>query len=195
MTKRRAEDVFHCDSPLKICVRSLCKVDAQSESMSLAVAGIGNEQLTVSCRKRTLCSDEQELPEFERPRKKFTTGCDNRYVETRISGKCGVGCIKHAGHVHEENKLCAISCLNSSDRLSKKRTRDDCTELQNAPLQPDEGALPDDDLSPYNTFHFWRVPLPELDLSALQTGGDVGERSSQPDNDLSVLSETSVMET
>ncbi|KAJ8380729.1 hypothetical protein SKAU_G00015070 [Synaphobranchus kaupii] len=73
-----------------------------------------------------------------------------------------------------------------------KRTRDDSVGSQNALQQPDKGTPTDDDLCTFNSFQYWRVPLPEVDLSLLQTSDDAEE---QPVKDSSVLSETDAMET
>lgn len=56
-------------------------------------------------------------------------------------------------------------------------------------------APTDDDLSTFNSFQYWRVPLPEVDLSLLQTSGDAEELHQQPVKDSPVLSETDAMET
>lgn len=200
MTKRRAEDALFCDAPLKRCARSLCRIDAQSPGMAVAFGANVNPaslpSLAESCRKRAFCSDEQELTEVARPRKKSTADRDNRTVETHVSGKYNIVSLKHSGSFfEEENKQSEISVLNSPGSFSKKRMRDDSVGSENVLQQPDKGTLTDDDHCTFNSFQYWRVPLPEVDLSLLQTNGDAEELSQQPVKDSSALSETDAMET
>ncbi|KAJ8262923.1 hypothetical protein COCON_G00153800 [Conger conger] len=199
MTKRSAEDALFCDASLKRCVRSLCKIDAQLPGMAVAFGGNVNPPslpgFAATCRKRAFCFDEQELPGVARPWKKSTTGCDNQDVGARVSGKYNIISLKHTASFLQENKPLGGSELNSPCRFSKKRMRNDSVGSQNVLKQLDKGTPADDDLSTFNSFQYWRVPLPEVDLSLLQTNGDAEELSQHPVKDSSMSSETDAMET
>ncbi|KAJ8401543.1 hypothetical protein AAFF_G00378600 [Aldrovandia affinis] len=194
MKKRRAEGSLHCDVPLKRCIRSLCQIDAQLPAMAVACGGnAGNPQslpvLAENCRKRAYYSDDQELLEAARPRKKSTTGSASRVVENHVQGKVHVN---HSGSFQEEKEEFPLSSLCG---LSKKRMRDETDSSRDLLLQPGKGTSTEGDLCTFNSFQYWRVPLPKVDLSLLQTDDDAEELAQQPVKDSSVLSEIDAMET
>ncbi len=45
----------------------------------------------------------------------------------------------------------------------------------------------DEDLSPFNSFQFWQVPLPELDLSLLETELSAGSHTASSTKDLEAM--------
>ncbi|KAG9331520.1 hypothetical protein JZ751_018923 [Albula glossodonta] len=122
--------------------------------------------LADNCRKRAYFSEDQELLEVARPRKKSSKDSAVRPV---------VG-----SHVQE---------------ASKKRQREETVDSQDAEFQTEKETPAGDDLCSFNSFQYWRVPLPELDMSLLQADGDTGEPSGEPAKDSSVLSEMDAMET
>ncbi|XP_036381796.1 uncharacterized protein wu:fa19b12 [Megalops cyprinoides] len=197
MTKRRAEDDLLCDVPLKRCIRS-CRIDAQLPGMAVVCGGnVCNSPslpaLPDNCRKRTYNFEEQEVT---RPRKKSTTNNMHGVVEMHVKGSNNSSFnTKNSGSFQEENKAFPVSTLTSHGAVSKKRMRDESIASQDNLLLSEEGTSTEDDLCTFNTFQFWRVPLPDVDLSLLQSDDRAVQSSHPPVKDSAMVSEIDAMET
>ncbi|XP_073322668.1 uncharacterized protein [Pagrus major] len=167
MAKRRAEDpLLLPDSPSKRCCRSLCSVDMQLGSMAPS-GGVSPPSLLAllgsRSRKRPSYFEEPEGGDEEAALlcRKATHCCDTR---------------KHAASVLTVQASGSFQDRRSSSTItsSKKRHRDECTALGTAIAQVNDKADEDTNYEDctYNSFQFWRVPLPELDLSLLEDAGD-----------------------
>ncbi|KAM9361009.1 uncharacterized protein ABDE67_001638 [Symphorus nematophorus] len=167
MAKRRAEDPLLLDSPSKRCYRSLCSVDMQLGSMAPTSGVVSPPSLLAllgsRSRKRPyyfMDPEEQEQEEDEAAAalyRKPTHCCDIR---------------KHAASV-----LTVQTSGSFQDRRSsKKRPREDCTGSETFRVIPKDNDKADEDTgtedSTYNSFQYWRPPLPELDLSLLEDTND-----------------------
>ncbi|XP_070759955.1 uncharacterized protein [Enoplosus armatus] len=162
MAKRRAEDTLLHDSPSKRCYRSLCSVDMQLGSMAPA-GGVSPPSLLAllgdRSRKRPYYFEDPEQQEEEAAATALyrkATHCDSR---------------KHAADVLTVQPSGSFQDRRSSSTptSSKKRPREDCagseTVLPKANDKADENTNTEE--CAYNSFQYWRVPLPELDLSLL----------------------------
>ncbi|KAF3696006.1 putative protein C9orf40 -like protein [Channa argus] len=162
MAKRCAEDVLPHDSPSKRCYRSLCSVDMQLQSVGPIVGGNLNPPSLLSllgrrCRKRPYYVEEPECEEAAGGPHIKTTHCDIR---------------KHAGNVLSVQISGNPQDRRSSNTLTspKKRAREEGAGSEAVSVKPDVQADLDTNTEdwPYNSFQYWRVPLPELDLSLLE---------------------------
>ncbi|XP_044053136.1 uncharacterized protein wu:fa19b12 [Siniperca chuatsi] len=163
MAKRRAEDTLLQDSPSKRCYRSLCSVDMQLGSMA-PTGGVSPPSLLALLggrnRKRPYYFEDPEKQE-EAALYRKATNCDTR---------------KHAASVLTVQTSGSFQDRRSSSTLTstKKRPREDCagseTVIPKANDKADEDINTED--CTYNSFQYWRVPLPELDLSLLEDAND-----------------------
>ncbi|KAM8760000.1 uncharacterized protein AB9X84_008222 [Acanthopagrus schlegelii] len=186
MAKRRVEDpLLLPDSPSKRCCRSLCSVDMQLGSMA-PIGGVSPPSLLAllgsRSRKRPSYFEEPEVGDEEAVLlcRKATHCCDTR---------------KHAASVAVQasgsfpDRRCS-STLTSS----KKRHREECKALGSATPQVNDKAEEDTNTEDctYNSFQYWRVPLPELDLSLLE---DACDHSQTKDTPKGKVSSSDAMET
>ncbi|XP_060893730.1 uncharacterized protein wu:fa19b12 [Labrus mixtus] len=168
MAKRRAEDTLLHDSPPKRCYRSLCSVDMQTGGMAPS-GGVSPPSLLAlmgnRCRKRPHYFEEPEKEEEEEEEEESAlclkpTKCDMRKAQVLTKVQTSAG--------FQERH-------NASTRTSsKKRTREDCTGSETALPKSNDEADADTNAEDctYNSFQYWRVPLPELDLSLLEDNND-----------------------
>ncbi|XP_070690511.1 uncharacterized protein C9orf40 homolog [Pempheris klunzingeri] len=167
MAKRRAEDPQQHDSPSKRCHRSLCSVDMQLGSVA-PPGGVSPPSLLAllgtRCRKRPRYFEEaEEEEEEEGALHRKATHCDTR---------------KHAAIVMTVHTSGSVQ----ERRSSKKRPREDCGGSETVTANADDKAGEDinaEDCT-YNSFQYWRVPLPELDLSLLEDAGDQSQTQVRP---------------
>ncbi|XP_040898697.1 uncharacterized protein wu:fa19b12 [Toxotes jaculatrix] len=165
MAKRRAEDTLLHHSPSKRCYRSLCSVDMQLETMP-PTAGVSLSPPTLlsllgsRCRKRPYYFEDPEQKEQEE--------------EAAAAGLCrkatNDGSRKHADNVLKVQTSGSFQDRHSSN-AHKKRPREDCSGSEIViPQANDKAANGDGNTEDcaYNSFQYWRVPLPELDLSLLK---------------------------
>uniref|UniRef100_A0A3Q2VEF7 Putative WW-binding domain-containing protein n=1 Tax=Haplochromis burtoni TaxID=8153 RepID=A0A3Q2VEF7_HAPBU len=178
MAKRRAEDTLLHNSPSKRCFRSLCAVDIQAESMAPS-GGVSPPSLLAllgtRCRKRPQYFDEEETASYRK-----TSHYDARKRAVNVSA------VQTSGSFQDRR--------SSSVTSSQKRPREGSEEPDtgtdwsagnkmlprscvwtlhfylSVPFQADEDANTED--CTYNSFQYWRVPLPELDLSLLEDASD-----------------------
>lgn len=152
MTKRRAEGVIYHDSPHKrLCFQSLRNETALPDIRVVRDAG-GSSLLSFlsnHCRKRNHV-DAGETQEFSRPRK--------RSLKSKTNGTVLTDNVDNSGRFRD---------VGMQQVAPKKRPREE-TQLHEADHIPNGTAKADEDLISFNTFQFWRAPLPELDMSLLQ---------------------------
>ncbi|XP_061585908.1 uncharacterized protein wu:fa19b12 [Cololabis saira] len=160
MAKRRNEHSLQHDSRLKRCCPSLSSVDAQLESVSAAAGALPSilALLGGRPRKRPYYFDGVE-------------GESAPYLKTALCYSKN-----HAANVLTEPMSGSVQGRRSSHPAitRKKRLRDDCVASDaiapalNKKTEADEHK---EDCT-YNSFQYWRVPLPELDLSLLEDSSD-----------------------
>ncbi|XP_020488695.1 uncharacterized protein C9orf40 homolog [Labrus bergylta] len=165
MAKRRAEDTLLHDAAPKRCYRSLCSVDMQPGGMAPS-GGVSPPSLLAllgnRCRKRPHYFEEPEKQEEESALSLKPTKCDIRKHGAQVLSK-----VQTSGGSQERHNA-------STPTSSKKRTREDCTGSETALPKSNNEADADTDAEDctYNSFQYWRVPLPELDLSLLEDNND-----------------------
>ncbi|XP_047447062.1 uncharacterized protein wu:fa19b12 [Mugil cephalus] len=156
MAKRRTEDTVLNDSPSKRCFRSLCRVDMQLESMA-PTGGVNPPSLMAllgsRCRKRPYYFEDLERQEEEGALFPKTTHCDTRKPAASVLT---------SGSFQEHRSSSTVTAC------TKKRPRKDCTSSEGPIPKANDKADTDTEDCTYNSFQFWRVPLPELDLSLLE---------------------------
>ncbi|XP_042344786.1 uncharacterized protein wu:fa19b12 [Plectropomus leopardus] len=164
MAKRRAEDTLLHDSPSKRCYRLLSSVDMQLDSMAPA-GGVNPPSLLAllgsRCRKRPYYFEEPEKQDeaalYRKPRH-----CDTRKPAANVLA------VNTSGSFQD--------CRSSKCTLtsSKKRPRDDCTGSETVIPKATDDKAEDTDTEDctYNSFQYWRVPLPEVNLSLLEDATD-----------------------
>ncbi|CAI5650867.1 unnamed protein product [Oreochromis niloticus] len=159
MAKRRAEDTLLHNSPSKRCYRSLCAVDIQAESMAPS-GGVSPPSLLAllgtRCRKRPQYFDEEETASYRK-----TSPCD---VRKRV---VNVLAVQTSGSFQDRR---SSSSVTSSQKRPREDSEEPDTAVQKADDKADEDANTED--CTYNSFQYWRVPLPELDLSLLEDASD-----------------------
>ncbi|KAM7416213.1 hypothetical protein PAMA_018336 [Pampus argenteus] len=188
MAKRRAEDTLCHDSPSKRCYRSLCGVDMQLESMVAPNGGVSLSPpsllalLGSRCRKRPYYFEdpEQQQQQQEAPvplYRKTTHCCDTRkHVANVLTAQTSGSFQDRRGAVKSHN--------------SNKRPREDSVgpeTVSKANEEADADSTTED--CTYNSFQYWRVPLPELDLSLLE------DTQSQTKDKAKVKNSSDAMET
>ncbi|XP_061672751.1 uncharacterized protein wu:fa19b12 [Syngnathoides biaculeatus] len=146
MAKRRTDDSLFSQSPAKRKFRCLCRVvDLQLEGMA-ARGGVSPScalaLLSGRCGKRPRSLEDSDVPQERAPRSLYNT---NYHAQT-----CGLS--------HEDLRSFA----------SKKRRREEPVGLETdtAPVYSKTEADAED--CTYNSFQYWRAPLPQLDLSLLE---------------------------
>ncbi|KAM4617002.1 uncharacterized protein ACJ7VT_009775 [Polymixia lowei] len=171
MTKRRAEDTLCNDTPSKRRYRSLCSIGVQLESMA-ASGGVDPPSLLAllgsRCRKRPYYFEEaEEHQETSLSRK--TANCDLRNPALNTLS------VQPSGSFRDHH-------MSATHQSSKKRPREDRVVSQTKFPQVCDAVDDDgknDDCS-YNSFQYWRVPLPELDLSLLEDVHHPSEAREKP---------------
>lgn len=167
MTKRRAEQVLLHDVPYKRRQFSRGSFDTHLESMT-AAGGVSPPFLLAllgsRCRKRPFyCEDEEESREKVQPSK--IKASDHRV------------CAPDGPLTSFQDKTCNGNILLAKQTASKansiKRAREDSgTSKLTSPkivTHKHENGEEGNDFSTFNSFQYWRVPLPVLDLSLIQT--------------------------
>ncbi|XP_029367303.1 uncharacterized protein wu:fa19b12 [Echeneis naucrates] len=161
MAKRRAQDTPLRNSPSKRCCRSVCGVDpgqdctAPAGGVSLSPPSL-LALLGSRCRKRPHYFEEQQQEEAA---ELFPTTVQG---DARRKHPAGVGTVQTSGTFHDRGR-------SSSLTNTKKRPREDRAGRVSPPAD-DKSAGGDMDAEDctFNSFQYWRAPLPELDLSLLE---------------------------
>ncbi|XP_037633268.1 uncharacterized protein wu:fa19b12 [Sebastes umbrosus] len=185
MAKRSAEDTLLLDSASRKRHCSLISgVDLQLESMS-PTGGVSPPSLQdlmgSRCGKRPHYFEDPEKQEEEEAAALFfkPTHCDTR---------------KHAAPVltvQTSGSFQDRHTSSSTPTSSKKRPRDDCSDTVTPKDKAEEDTNSED--CTFNSFQYWRVPLPELNLSLLE---DASDRSQTKDEESKVKDSSSdAMET
>ncbi|XP_068559852.1 uncharacterized protein C9orf40 homolog [Cebidichthys violaceus] len=159
MAKRRSEDALLHGSPSKRCHLSLSSVVLPPESMA-PTGGVSPPSLLAlmgsRCRKRPHYFEDPEN-QAEAPLYRKPACCDTRkHAATLLT-------LQASGGFQDR-------CSSSTPTSSKKRPRDDCTGLETVAPKANDKAGEDNDTEDctYNSFQYWKVPLPELNLSLLE---------------------------
>lgn len=168
MAKRRAEDTLLHDS--KRCYRALCGIDMQLESMvapkspSSLLALLGSR-----CRKRPYYFEEPEQPQQQPQQQQQQQQLEEAPLYRKTTHCCDTR--KHAPDVYTVPTSASFQERRSSIKPSnsKKRPREDSVGSETASKANDEvDADSTTEDCTFNSFQYWRVPLPELDLSLLE---------------------------
>ncbi|XP_029960337.1 uncharacterized protein C9orf40 [Salarias fasciatus] len=166
MAKRRAEECLLYESPSKRCCARLSRVDIPLDSMAPTGGGVSPPALLAlldsRCRKR---SHYPEAPDSQ--------------VETRtaLHGKavhCDARENINVESVHTSGSFQKRPVSPGPDTNPSKRPRSDSksseTDIRGAADEGDKEQNTEDFI--YNSFQYWRLPLPQLDLSLLESGSD-----------------------
>ncbi|XP_054906519.1 uncharacterized protein wu:fa19b12 [Poeciliopsis prolifica] len=153
MAKRRGEETVLLDSPSKRRhFPPVYSVDMQLESMA-SVGGVSSPSLLTllggRCRKRPLYFDNEEAyscPTISPPG-------SGKHAKDVFNTPC-------SGSVQGGRRSCALA--------RNKRPRENSVGSDSVHAT-DKTA---DEDGTYNSFQYWRVPLPELDLSLLEESSD-----------------------
>ncbi|KAL1274093.1 hypothetical protein QQF64_026907 [Cirrhinus molitorella] len=157
MTKRRAENVLPPEIPHKRCLRSLSDSDKPVGGANVIQNANPSSLLSVTgqrCRKRPSYLED-------------SLDTDNRPIKVSA---------KRVNSVLEDKNTCKSRTFEDDagrpvTRRSSRtlQTQNKQTDEENNVTAEDKVMHTDEDLSSFNSFQFWRVPLPELDLSLLET--------------------------
>ncbi|XP_039606639.1 uncharacterized protein C9orf40 homolog [Polypterus senegalus] len=139
MSKRRAETI-RCEVPLKRRLRSLSSpVCVKDRSRAVEnVVSIGGRRCTIK-RQRSLDEDDGDW-------RTNSVSCRKRKEEEQL-------------RTEEPNAVTLADAVKSE--IVFKAVNEET-------LQNDKVISEEEDLECFNTFQYWRAPLPELDLSELQ---------------------------
>ncbi|XP_056232577.1 uncharacterized protein wu:fa19b12 [Seriola aureovittata] len=165
MAKRRAEDTLLHDSPSKRCCRALCSVDMQLEStpptggVSLSPPSL-LALLGSRCRKRPYYFEDPQREQEEEAAAAIYRKAT--HVDSRRRHAANVLTVQTSGSFQDRGS-------SSSPTSLKKRPREDCAfpDTTKAKDKAADGDTSTEDCT-FNSFQYWRVPLPELDLSLLE---------------------------
>ncbi|KAJ8006025.1 hypothetical protein DPEC_G00123970 [Dallia pectoralis] len=177
MTKRHAEQGVYHDAPFKKpCCRPLYKIDTQLQSTD--PGGCVNPPSLLAllgrrCKKRPHYFDEQE-----EPHNILSASCDHHRVsviENVLVKKCG--------SFRESSPPAKSASLTSKKRVREDTAASTCDATKREISKDDDAD--DSDLCTFNSFQFWRVPLPEIDLSIVQINYSSGPIEGPTVKDLS----------
>ncbi|KAI4877091.1 hypothetical protein NFI96_031418 [Prochilodus magdalenae] len=160
MTKRRAEAVSpFCAVPEKKRCRSVCSADSPPASPPPVLQHISLSDSPPRCRKRPSRPDPLEsIPD---PKKAPAARAPSRHISAKeSSGKFG------------------DASRASPAKLQTKRPREEENQLEVKEIRRNQDGASEDELCAFNSFQFWRPPLPELDLSLLDEQVSGGATSS-----------------
>ncbi|XP_072244382.1 uncharacterized protein [Leuresthes tenuis] len=182
MAKRRAEDTLLHGSPPKRYCRSLCSGNMQPKSMA-ETGGVSPpsllELLGSRCRKRPYYFEDQEKPEHADSRLRRAL-CEPREQAANVLT------VPVSGSFLDRRSSLTVT--------SKKRPREGSlgseTVIPTVNNKTQEDSHSED--GTYNSFQYWRVPLPELDLSLL---GDDRDYSQTKEKSKASGSSSDAMET
>ncbi|XP_054630085.1 uncharacterized protein wu:fa19b12 [Dunckerocampus dactyliophorus] len=174
MAKRHAEDTLFSKLPAKRSFKSLCRVDLQFESIAphrdvsptcTPASSDGH------CRKRLCCLENPDVQEERIMYPNKTLQLDSLN--------------KNASHAQ------TFESFSITSSCSRKRRREEPVDLETAIAKDSDKADTDPEDCTYNSFQFWRAPLPELDLSLL----DESSGQSQTKHSSNVKNSCDAMET
>ncbi|KAG7318559.1 hypothetical protein KOW79_018314 [Hemibagrus wyckioides] len=183
MTKRRAESSSLQESPPppppQKMKKSVCDAERELEAVHALHAADTSPALFTTLvgerrRKRPrCCEDREQLDRTEAPGGKMSTDREN--VKKEIEGECVSGKFRSASD--------ACTCEMASEESASGSKVDRRTKA----TLPDDN---EDELCEFNSFQFWRNPLPALDLSLLDAPS-----TTELSRDSSLKDSTEEMET
>ncbi|XP_056602575.1 uncharacterized protein wu:fa19b12 isoform X1 [Triplophysa dalaica] len=154
MTKRRAENALPPEIATKRCLRSLFNIDDKPGGVTMVQNGNVSVDLLPllscvgqRCRKRPNYNEDSHI----------TGDLPRKAPANRVNSALGEKNTWKSRKVEDAGKPVA-----PEDEPNKKPNG------QNAVPAGDKVMHTDDGLSAFNSFQFWRVPLPELDFSLLE---------------------------
>ncbi|XP_034025687.1 uncharacterized protein C9orf40 homolog [Thalassophryne amazonica] len=161
MAKRRAEDTLLHDSPSKKRYRPLpdMRLDSTVEPPSV-LALLGSR-----CRKRPSCSSLDPEQCSEEDGDGAPSRSSSRCDPSKQLAACALS-LQASGSFHDR-------LSSSTAKKSKKRPRLDNKSSEAVTEKAQTTAVVDSNNDyAYNSFQYWRVPLPPLDLSLLEDEND-----------------------
>lgn len=174
MAKRRSEDILN-SPPAKKYHHGLYNVDMRLESMA-SFGGVSPPSLCALLgsrrRKRPFYFEETEEQDLDLELCRKSTHSD---LMMKRAGNV-TSMQQTSGNFQEQRLSTNVTLTNSS-----KRDREDCgapADTANPKAKVDAADATDTENSTYNSFQFWKIPLPELDLSLLQ---DPSQKDSSSD--------------
>lgn len=176
MTKRRAENKLPPDIiPHKRCLRSLSNIDDKPVGGEVTTVQSGNppqlpSNLGQRCRKRP--NYNEDSPNTDDMPKKIPANRANPMLGDKNTCK--------SRKFEDAGKPVARPPSHALEVESKKEKEDKNTT-------GDKVMPTDEDLTAFNSFQFWRVPLPELDLSLLETESSPGPNDTISTKDLEAM--------
>lgn len=178
MNKRRAENILLPEIPHKRCFRSLSDDDKPIGVVNVLQNAIPFSLLTLAgqrCRKRPSYL-EDSLDTDNLPRKVAANRVDSELAD---GNTCKSGTFEDgSGNVRPVTRRSSRALQTQSNKQ---------TDEENNITAEDKVMHTDEDLSPFNSFQFWRVPLPELDLSVLETELSAGSHTASSTKDLEAM--------
>ncbi|XP_017272677.1 uncharacterized protein C9orf40 homolog [Kryptolebias marmoratus] len=177
MAKRRAENPLLLDSPgkRKLC-RPLCGVDMRLESSAAPTSGAVSPPSLLAllggrCRKRPHYFENEEKPGETSPRL-MSSLCASKKLAADVSTEQVSGSFQVRR---------SVSC---SDTSKKKEPRVDSRGSEPVRSTANDKTAEDAPVedSIYNSFQYWRVPLPELNLSLLEDPSDDSQTKTPSKN-------------
>ncbi|XP_049620036.1 uncharacterized protein wu:fa19b12 [Syngnathus scovelli] len=153
MAKRLTDDTLISQLPIKRKFLSPCRVaDLQLGSMAVYGGVSTRDLLNDHCRKRRRSVEIPDVPQEEAPLDLTATTPDARKESISMS---------HAQTCGRYNES-----LNST--TARKRRREEYVESGTIASEVCTKTDIDSEDCTYNSFQYWRVPLPQLDLSLLE---------------------------
>ncbi|KAK7164399.1 hypothetical protein R3I94_002949 [Phoxinus phoxinus] len=175
MTKRRAESILPPEIPSKRSFCSLFNIDKPVAGVNVILNANPPSLLSFSgqrCRKRPKFLDDP-LDTINLPRKVAA----NRVDSVLADNTCKPRSFEDAGRsAVTRRSSCALQTESNKQ-----------PDEENNLTAGDKAMHTDEDLSPFNSFQFWQVPLPELDLSLLETEPSAGSCTASSTKDLEAM--------
>ncbi|XP_041082697.1 uncharacterized protein wu:fa19b12 [Polyodon spathula] len=176
MTKRKAERILY-EVPLKRCIRSYTtRGDAGTSSDDITkdrtlCSNRGNPDLVKhSTRKRKMTHEENERGE-DGPSCKSWNKKEPNENEKDLSQTQSRVVELNSGTFYADGQHVAASAGVTGQRNTNKRS-----EMHDWKPKLDMTTPSEKELCHFNTFQYWRVPLPDVDLSELQDPAAEGNR-------------------
>ncbi|XP_016322477.1 uncharacterized protein C9orf40 homolog [Sinocyclocheilus anshuiensis] len=176
MTKRRAENILPPEIPHKRCFRSLSDNDKPVGGVNVIQNAIPSSLLTLAgqrCRKRPSYR-EDSLDTDNLPRKVAANRVNSVLADRNTC----------QSRTFEDGAGRPVT-RRSSRALQTHSNKQ--TDEENNITAGDKVMHTDEDLSPFNSFQFWRDPLPELDLALLETEPSTGSHIASSTKDLEAM--------
>ncbi|XP_051959356.1 serine/threonine-protein phosphatase 4 regulatory subunit 1 [Xyrauchen texanus] len=167
MTKRRAENILPPEIPHKVCFHSLSIIDNAVGGVDMVrnanasfVSFVGQRS-----RKRPNFTEDQDSPDTDNLPRKVPANIVNAVMADKNTSKS-------RNFEHPGRAVARQSSRTLEFEANKK------PEENNKHTAVDKVMRTDEDHSAFNSFQFWRVPLPELDLSLLETESSDGPNAT-----------------